>query len=799
MLISFCSFPSVFPRLAADESQASSGPVCWYVNGLTVILLIQFIIKDVLGFGTMLHKAPGLRHQLHSPSSPAVTNGNPQLLRSNPLLTVSRNWCLVTRTALLRYWREGGAVAWDFLQHLFGSSRLVLIAPHFPALLALLQERDMHCESILRDPIVARELLRLANADPPAECHETVSEAEVVVKGRRYLISSNPTAIGVTSDWLHMEPTKRSILIAAARAFLSLRGHVAVERTLLDGSFDALRGLYHNIECPLLRCAGEMHATGISVDSPQLSAMTREVAERRDVVLWLLQRASGSASFNPDSSSDCRRLVAVIEAQGRRLFARRYRATPHDTQIGKTHQSPFVQSRPYAAQRSDWSAGRSPIHSIAVPTTAGVENLAEEDFISEYLASHPVRCLLSEWHTHSLALPLLRGILRYRAGGRVCAYFNVVGSETGRLVAVQPPIQSLSKAINIFSLPSKRTVWDEVRDALHKAFAPALAALNRSLVRSAENCYLVASLLSEDGVMQANVGAINWLSELGAGVRPVVRLLHVLSIPSSRPYSQIDSMHGPFSLSAVELAPLSAEPLTSLFRGADPTALQAIVSIGEEISAVAEPKYYLAVVPLDQLQRITQPLQPSIEESSIIERSLSNDYDPFSEHDRMLVQQLSMKRRTLLPRRALRAAPGYVLISADYSQIELRLLAHFSGDSGLLTAFGAIPPLSSALNPPISGDVFRALARQWFALPGDDEVSDELRAIVKQVSNYIFRPILPAYSYQLVAGLLRCSLRCWASSRGGRSWIATGPRCGDLPRFPAPIQRGGIFHRRSRR
>ena len=37
--------------------------------------------------------------------------------------------------------------------------------------------------------------------------------------------------------------------------------------------------------------------------------------------------------------------------------------------------------------------------------------------------------------------------------------------------------------------------------------------------------------------------------------------------------------------------------------------------------------------------------------------------------------------------RAVEAAPGYVLLEADYSQMELRVLAHFSHDAGLLHAF----------------------------------------------------------------------------------------------------------------
>jgi len=47
-----------------------------------------------------------------------------------------------------------------------------------------------------------------------------------------------------------------------------------------------------------------------------------------------------------------------------------------------------------------------------------------------------------------------------------------------------------------------------------------------------------------------------------------------------------------------------------------------------------------------------------------------------------------------------------VLLSADYCQIELRLMAHFSGDEQLLAALAA-------------GDPFRQLAAQWLKVDQD--------------------------------------------------------------------------------
>eukprot|EP00966_Prymnesium_polylepis_P119814 2768773-Prymnesium_polylepis.2 len=56
--------------------------------------------------------------------------------------------------------------------------------------------------------------------------------------------------------------------------------------------------------------------------------------------------------------------------------------------------------------------------------------------------------------------------------------------------------------------------------------------------------------------------------------------------------------------------------------------------------------------------------------------------------------------------RARSARPGCVLLSADYCQIELRMVAHLSADDGLLEAF------SNANN-----DIFVGMASRLFRLP----------------------------------------------------------------------------------
>ncbi len=72
-------------------------------------------------------------------------------------------------------------------------------------------------------------------------------------------------------------------------------------------------------------------------------------------------------------------------------------------------------------------------------------------------------------------------------------------------------------------------------------------------------------------------------------------------------------------------------------------------------------------------------------------------------------------------RRAFVAEPGHVLLSADYAQIELRLLAHMSGDAGLVQAFRE------------GRDIHTATAASIFGVP-DAEVTRGQRDRVKQVN-----------------------------------------------------------------
>jgi DNA polymerase-1 len=72
-------------------------------------------------------------------------------------------------------------------------------------------------------------------------------------------------------------------------------------------------------------------------------------------------------------------------------------------------------------------------------------------------------------------------------------------------------------------------------------------------------------------------------------------------------------------------------------------------------------------------------------------------------------------------RKAFVASEGCVLVDADYSQIELRILAHISGDEGMIAAFNS------------GKDIHRTTASEVFGVPFD-EVSADLRNAAKAVN-----------------------------------------------------------------
>jgi DNA polymerase-1 len=91
-------------------------------------------------------------------------------------------------------------------------------------------------------------------------------------------------------------------------------------------------------------------------------------------------------------------------------------------------------------------------------------------------------------------------------------------------------------------------------------------------------------------------------------------------------------------------------------------------------------------------------------------------------------------------RKAFLAPAQHVLICADYSQVELRILAHLCGDEALVTAFVA------------EQDIHATVASQVFGV-GPDEVTREQRAKAKVINFGIIYGITPFGLARRIEGL----------------------------------------------
>ncbi len=132
-------------------------------------------------------------------------------------------------------------------------------------------------------------------------------------------------------------------------------------------------------------------------------------------------------------------------------------------------------------------------------------------------------------------------------------------------------------------------------------------------------------------------------------------------------------------------------------------------------------------------------------------------------------------------RRAFVAAPGCLMLSADYSQIELRVLAHLSGDSTLIDAFRRGEDIHARTAAEVLGrkpEEVDAEARRLAKVinfgiiygMGPQRLAGELGISLKEASDYIKRYFerLPGVHAYLEESLAQARERGWVATMYGR-------------------------------
>lgn len=163
--------------------------------------------------------------------------------------------------------------------------------------------------------------------------------------------------------------------------------------------------LYRNIEMPLLYCTSDAELTGFEINSVFFSRLRQALTDRQQMIQSYFQALYGT-SFNLDSYVDVRNLKKKLI---------------HEIQQG------YISKANYGIQTS-------------------LNFMPSEDEITRAIShNHPLMQLISEYRSNTRTLPLCSSILGSRYFDRVRAVYNTLGTETGRVILVNPPLQQIPK------------------------------------------------------------------------------------------------------------------------------------------------------------------------------------------------------------------------------------------------------------------------------------------------------------------------------------------------------------------
>lgn len=440
---------------------------------------------------------------------------------------------------------------------------------------------------------------------------------------------------------------------------------------------------------------------------------------------------------------------------------------------------PRTQNFPDVATRSQWSTGKQEHETMSrniVPELK--ESIA--NMIENIVASHPLLHFVKEYRSHTRLMPLLQAILNCRfrpAGGappgrpnlqeldRVRAVFNTLGTETGRLIVTNPPLQQIPHQC-VYTKAERVSLLAEMNDARNRgsqAFNQFMSRINRcqpnmrewvrmtSLTSSVANPLDTTSLQSApksdtmNGIYSSVGSTVANVSQYSSG-----KLVGILNQNITQP------IECKTSNSVINLFDIWCK---AGFSYSKQTALNIPI-------VVVDIKNYQYFYPADQVVRLLAPLLPcyveaqalqkaslSISQSTSESQSQRNsqpnhtiadplsdllskklqgtvinaaDYEAFWQQSGDTSTRMELESSSRLevnPRDGFSASEGYVLMTSDYCQIELRILAHFSLDENLCGAFC----------DPNSDDIFKCVASRWKGIPVSEISSDE-RNRVKQLS-----------------------------------------------------------------
>lgn len=315
---------------------------------------------------------------------------------------------------------------------------------------------------------------------------------------------------------------------------------------------------------------------------------------------------------------------------------------------------------------------------------------------------HPIHAMITEHRSVVImALPRVHELLSYRmrthSGDRVRAIFDQFGAQTfkskaarptGRLIAYNPSLQCAPKECHYIPV----THWnlqDELEaDASKELFISRMIDRNVSVIVRAQNDVEDSKL----SIIEGNGEAARRLHSLfGLYDHSTVALTKAYSIGTLRNLQQAANMNESPSKAETkgwwttvhlrsECEVAGSFPrfvrrgvLSAAVLSADGRSVRTIQTSHDSPTVLLKPC---------DVTRIDGPIAPDGNELNQLKSSIQNPY-PFVTNEEIM-ESVSSSRRHVKFRDAFAAPKGYVIVAADFSQFELRVLAHFSKVSKLL-------------------------------------------------------------------------------------------------------------------
>ena len=503
---------------------------------------------------------------------------------------------------------------------------------------------------------------------------------------------------------------------------------------------------------------------GIPVNSDFVTQLRQDLHDRNKMIEYLWKSftekeinglSNGEKrNFDLTSTKDVQRVKANISEAITTLVVQSYR----NLQMSQIDDLKYNKS-------SQWSCGKTVSYGQKnMPDISVLPSDCQElttKLVAKAVECHPLMLLIKEYRSHMRLLPLLHttlarrykpfdGKIRNNGLDRVRAVFNTLGTDTGRLIVTNPALQQIPHNC-IFSKCERVSLFCELNDAKARgrvAYEQLVQSFNRaqpnarewvrmtSLASRSSDYSQIIDRKTDDALYHCFDNSVGNVSKHCNG-----KLVRILDSDITQ---SVQCMRSGEELNLFEVWTKAGFSYS----------IEEAIHIPIVVVEIKRQEYFY---PADKVYRLLAPLLPNVDETRIIrhaaqslsqsqataknvlkygklnsistllsrtlrgEHLTSDDFEAFWRNESPDGTYLCSKLE-INPRDSFEANEGYLLLSCDYSQIELRILAHFSMDKNLCDAF----------NDNHQEDIFKSIASKWKRMSISD-VTDVHRKRVKQL------------------------------------------------------------------